>query len=496
MLRQLFSPNAAAFLLAFGVTLAVSMPSSGQFAAPTFGPAPAAPLPPPLYVKFIGPEGMKVTFYRGPSKASTLTVPFVVGLRPGYVYQSKLSDIPGHPQPLYPTFEVRGSLVSGNKLKPRDFPATLVFSPLDFDALRKGSFLTKIVVLEKIQTAAPEATTADNPLLINTITGENPLEQAHALGNPLLILRLGQRDLSEAELEARGLFGTIQLPNETVLPLPKTPPYLPWACPALFDPLLGPKAPGADLCLPDGGDVGLKAGYDIDGKLNGLDPSDTVAEYVDSKGNRKIAVSNRVCVCVPRFVVVRGEARLIDQSLVVATGQMNKAHMGQAVKSAVPVLTQHQNVMVGMLFNKLSLSSTLAALGTVAYGQVEGLELYAHIKGPKGVTSTCKTALDEELPEAPLCLIKWPDKYGALLGETITFTLKYTNQGGRPIDKVVVSDSLLSRYEYVPGSQKSDRPVTFTMQPNETGSLILRWEINETLPPGQSGVIQFQVKVR
>lgn len=496
MLRHIVSPKAAALMLAIGVAVGLSTPSPAQFAPPPLGPAPSATLPPPLFVKFIGPDGMKVTFYRGAGKASTLTVPFVVGLRPGYLYQAKLSDIPGHPQALYPTFEVRGSLVSGNKLKPRDFPAALVFSPLDFDAVRKGSYLTKIVVLEKLQTAAPEATTADNPLLIHAIAGENPMEQAHALGSPLMIVRVGQRDLSEAELEARGLFGTIQLPNETVLPLPTTPPYLPWACPALFDPLLGPKAPGADLCLPDGGDVGLRAGYDIDGKLAGLDPSDTVAEYVDSKGNRKIAVSNRVCVCVPRFVVVRGEVRLIDQLLVVGPGQLKKVDMGQSVKTAIPILTQHQNVMVGMLFNKLSLSSTLAALGTVAYGQVGGLEMYVHIKGPKGITSTCKTALEEELPEAPLCLIKWPDKYGALIGEMITFTLKYTNQGGRPIDKVVVSDSLLSRYEYVPGSQKSDRPATFTTQPNEDGSLILRWEINETLPPGQSGVIHFQVKVR
>ena len=46
--------------------------------------------------------------------------------------------------------------------------------------------------------------------------------------------------------------------------------------------------------MPDGGDIGLRAGWGPDGKLRGLDPSDTVAEYVDSKGRKRLAVSNRV----------------------------------------------------------------------------------------------------------------------------------------------------------------------------------------------------------
>ena len=44
-----------------------------------------------------------------------------------------------------------------------------------------------------------------------------------------------------------------------------------------------------------------------DGRLRGLDPSDAVAEYADSKGQRRIAISNRVFLCVPRYVLTRGE---------------------------------------------------------------------------------------------------------------------------------------------------------------------------------------------
>jgi hypothetical protein len=34
------------------------------------------------------------------------------------------------------------------------------------------------------------------------------------------------------------------------------------------------------------------------------------------------------------------------------------------------------------------------------------------------------------------------------------------------------------------------------MQQNEAGSVILRWEINGRLPPGESGIISFQARVR
>jgi uncharacterized repeat protein (TIGR01451 family) len=448
-----------------------------------------------MFVKFIGPTGMKVTFYRGAAKSATLPVPCVVGLRPGYVYQVKLSDIPGYPQALYPTLEVRGSLIGGHKVKPQDFPAALVFTKQDIESARAGSFVSKIVVLEKVEKAFPEATTADNPILVPTFPGEDPVRQAHDIGTPLVLVRLGQREMSEAELEAKGIFGTVQLPGEAAMSQPSAPPYLPWMCPDLFDPKLGPNPPGADLCLPDGGDADLRAGWDINGKLVGLDPADTVAEYVDSKGQRKIAISNRVCICVPRFVVVRSERKTLDQSTVIVTSQMKNLEVGVVLKNIQPVLTQHQNVIVGSLASRLSISTTLAALGTVVYGKVEGLELYTNIFGPRGVTSTCITE-EGELPDAPLCLIKWPDKNGAMIGDEITFTLKYTNQGGRPIHNVVISDSLLSRYEYVTGSQKSDRPATFTTQANEVNSQILRWEINEDLPPGQSGIVTFQVKIR
>ncbi len=78
----------------------------------------------------------------------------------------------------------------------------------------------------------------------------------------------------------------------------------------------------------------------------------------------------------------------------------------------------------------------------------------------------------------------------------VTFYLKYTNQGGLPITDIAVSDSLAGRFEYVPGSAHADRDAVFTTQPNEAGSLIVRWEVAGALPPGQSGTVSFQVRIR
>ena len=78
----------------------------------------------------------------------------------------------------------------------------------------------------------------------------------------------------------------------------------------------------------------------------------------------------------------------------------------------------------------------------------------------------------------------------------VTFFLKFSNIGGKPITDVAVSDSLTGRLEYIPGSAKSDREAVFVTQDNDAGSLILRWEIRDALPPGQKGIVTFQARVR
>src|SRR5437667_6918807 len=65
-------------------------------------------LPNLLFVRFSGPVGAKITFFRS-ANGQTFDVPCTIGLRPGYRYRAQISDVPGFPQlVLSPTLEVRG----------------------------------------------------------------------------------------------------------------------------------------------------------------------------------------------------------------------------------------------------------------------------------------------------------------------------------------------------------------------------------------------------
>src|SRR5262249_33073900 len=112
---------------------------------PTFVPSP--PPPPLMFVRVIGPAGMKVTFFRGTAGGQTVTVPFTVGFRPGYIIHMQVSDVPGHPGVTFsPSVEVYGSLLLANRLRNPEFPAALVFRDEDFNSVRAGALVTMVVV--------------------------------------------------------------------------------------------------------------------------------------------------------------------------------------------------------------------------------------------------------------------------------------------------------------------------------------------------------------
>ena len=76
-----------------------------------------------------------------------------------------------------------------------------------------------------------------------------------------------------------------------------------------YDPILGPRPPEEE-CFHDGGDRGPRAGIGPDGQLHGLDPEDTIGEYTDAAGRRRVVPSNRICLCSPRFAVLRSNLPL------------------------------------------------------------------------------------------------------------------------------------------------------------------------------------------
>jgi uncharacterized repeat protein (TIGR01451 family) len=455
---------------------------------PVLGPAPL------LYVLLTGPAGVRVTFYQGAALPREFPLPVVVGLRPGYIYRPRLTGFPSRPGlTLYPTLEVRGTLKLPPVLAASRFPAAVTFNELDIERLLSGSLLTRVVYLENPCKAFAEPARVDQPIEVELPPDRNLLDESRQYGRPVLVVRSGDRSATEAELRRQSVPNTILFPDEKALGWPPCPPQLPWACFPWFDPVLGPKPPEEE-CLHDGGDCGEPVGFDETGRLYGLDPEDTVAEYRRSDGRKCIAISNRCCLCVPRFAVLRSELRLEQTQLALAPIPVRLAvpPLQLEVEQAPLPLKQFEQPIA--VIGTLRPSGTEVLVGTAVVGRLAGVEEVSVQLRTNDVTGICQKA--PEVPEKPLALCKTCDHKAAQLGDVVTYAIRFSNQGGKPISDVVVSDSLTARLEYIPGSNRSSRAAAFTTQQNEAGSLVLRWEIAGVLLPGESGVVTFQARVR
>ncbi len=539
---------------------ALAAPGS-EAVSQTVRPVPLPPARGPaalLFLRFVGPAGMRVTYYPGSRMARSFDAPAVAGVRTGYLIRVRLDHFAADPNlVLYPSVEVRGALWLGAKLNAANYPAPVVLSDADLENIRAGTLVTKAIYLEDPERAAPIATRADTPIELPVPPERDLLVEARELGRPVAVVRFGGRSVPPEELARFAVPGTILLPGEQVLPPAALPPCLPLADLPFVDPRAGPRPPEEE-CLRDGGDTGVRAGFDGEGRLRGVDPSDTVAEYTDASGRRRVVCSNRVCVCVPRFGVLRSETPFGRYENVVAVtdarGLLGQEQMklrlppvqaGQVEQPQAVRMRERPSIAVGRLaVARVSRVEWLeahvlevgpfAAIGTRAVYQlreeervrlVKQLELarelsrregvqeneqvvrtavVARVQGGPEVVSAAVQTRDftvccneaPRVPEKPLALFKCADRPAASVGDVVTFTLRYSNLGGRPLADVAVSDSLTGRLEYVPGSARSDRDAVFTTQDNEAGSSLLRWEITGKLMPGESGMVRFQAWVR
>jgi uncharacterized repeat protein (TIGR01451 family) len=471
------------------LTLTLFSPAGAQHPpVPPHGPAPL------LHARLSGPQGMHVTFYQGQAPASEYAAPAAAGLRPGYVYRVRLSNMADFPGvSLYPSIEVRGSLELPCKCHAADYPAPLTFTANDIRRALEGVLITKVIYLEHPERAAPVAAQPGQALEADLPPHRDLLEEARLLGRPVAIVRLGQRVLSAEELSAASIPGTILLPGAKVLGAPARPPCLPWGCVRVCDPILGCR-PSEEECLHDGGDVGLPVGIRPDGRLGGLDPTDTVAEYTDSHGRRAVTKSNRICICVPRFAILRSETPLAGYNMAINLVSTAVVHGGAELRMRLPSeQTLQVNPLVALVGRERP-SGTQNTIGLVELGNATAIAAIGRIEGVT-VIGGIKTPVHHG-PDKPLVLCKWASAECAQIGDIVTFYLKYSNYGAQPITNIAVNDSLTTRLEYIPGTARSDRDAVFTTQANEAGSLILRWEIGGKLLPGTSGVVSFQARVR
>lgn len=520
---------------------------------PSHGPAPL------LYVRLVGPAGSRVTLFQGRATPRAFATPAVVGLRPGYSYRIMLSNVAGREGlTLFPTIEVRDSLHLPAKLSAANHPATLSIDEDDLEAIATGSMVTKLVYLEHPDRAEPLASNPNESMQTNFPPGTDLCREALKRGRPMILLHLGERVATPEALAAHNVPGTILHPGDrsTGGP-PARPPHFPLGCLPPCDPMLGCKLPEEE-CFHDGGDRGAKAAITSSGDLAGIDPEDTVGTFRDSQGRKSVVCSNRVCICVPRFLALRSECPVLGSATVMSAEAATKQLRHDLLKQREPIrqasrseqphgydgrkrpaialnsngpnelvglkVLEAQQLNLGLIeyvwsrrvleltpVQKVKLTQQVQyakeTIGSKRPANTEQVTITSVVgrveSGPQVVTGEVETRdltvcchETPTLPEKPLVLVKCADKQAANVGDVITFSLRYSNLGGRPITDVAVTDSLSGRLEYVEGSAQSDRDAVFTMQQNEAGSLILRWEVSGTLQPGESGRVRFQAKVR
>jgi uncharacterized repeat protein (TIGR01451 family) len=519
-------------------------------------PAPVGPdLPPHIQVvRFTGPPGASIEVLEpapmplpAPEHEEGLEG-LSVGLQIGTAYRLRVSDIPNRPgEEIFPVIEVVGHLHRPPGIDPVRFPIRVVFGQEDLlDVVDSARMVTQVIYLESPEQALPIAMPKDRIPVTTLGPGEEPLRVADALGRVMAIVRVGGRTPAPGEPLGLG-FGSgmqgmgvgpcaFELPGGGHCGLPCGP-----AVPFNLD--LKPQFP-TDEYLCDGGDHGRAAGIGPDGRVVGIDPSDSLIRF--NAGSRpRVLPTNTVCIYAPRFAAVRTSVG-VNQNLhiTVPRGAENLTAQMQEAASQPPIrLTQalapnairerkRASAMEGRLppithievrvLNELSDVVLIDTKELVQGTQVETINVGPLIErkatealgiktaeGPvvagiiQGASETVTARLAGELagvetpPDLPgLSVVKESDTATAEPGEVVTFTIRWRNIGNVPIHSVSVVDSLLPRFEYVPDSARGPSQAVFTAAENAAGSTELRWDLADPIPPGGEGAVSFQARVR
>jgi uncharacterized repeat protein (TIGR01451 family) len=461
-------------------------------------PGGGAPVPAPLVAaKFVVPKNVRATAYPGAPFGRVYDAAAVVGLRPGYVYRFELSNLPYAPgKSIYPEVEVRGTLVPRRGMRYMDYPLPITLSQADIEKVLKGVVLTKVIYLEDPDKALPAQVDRDAPVEMPDATDEQAVKAALANGRLMAVVRVGNLSPTAEQLRRFAVEGTVLLPGEKVLRAPVGPPAFSYFACSLYDPLLGPKGPKEE-CFEDGGDRDEPLGIGRNDRLGGLNPMDVGVEYTVG-GRRRVTTSNVVCICSPRFMIRRSEllpGGLIGADKVAASvaaqgpGLFKERHAPMVQVARVMPTGLAGAVRPSAYVGQVGLAFHVGATRPFVVGQVEGVKVTGALVEPEQLTAFPTLC--------PLTVTKTVDPTGPREpGDVVTITIRYANTGAKAVSDVVVSDSLSARLEYVPGSAETNRPANFSAAENEVGSVIVRWELPNTLMPGQSGLVRFKAKVR
>lgn len=294
----------------------------------------------------------------------------------------------------------------------------------------------------------------------------------------------------------------------------------------------------------DGGDLDPAVVVRKDWSAVGINTTDTVMYYETLDGKVCVTPSNRTCVYAPRFGAIRQVtgAMLADSALSpgrvhapvppLGLADLNRAgHVAQSTKivgqKQVQLLDRFVDQQRGLLVDSTVPPTPVGgivaaqvradrALVDLALGR-EWVDLIEHrlevitlinpealqveVGGQEAiVVSDAKSASEFILYETPdgctLRLTKTASHQMASSGDRIRFTIRFENTGTQKLGNPVILDSLSPRLNYIEGSQQCSVEARFSMEPNETGSSVLRWDIVSPIESQRGGVISFDCEVR
>jgi uncharacterized repeat protein (TIGR01451 family) len=314
--------------------------------------------------------------------------------------------------------------------------------------------------------------------------------------------------------------------------------YSPWSPDAIAQPW--PR----DEYVRDGGDYHTPAGVTRDWQVHGLELEDTIAHYDTVSGKRIVEPSNEVYIYTPRFGAVRQVVGLVQDQQAEAAGGVSRnlalsapSHtqkIGSTTKqlqpgNAISARLTHQYAMKqgdGAISTAVGPRSfqdffkVYENLSVIRSGKFEGSEALRLAKSAEAAVSWDETqivqaivnlqgpmtaAKDEKVESVyriefegkpALRLIKVASTAFANPGEDVWFTLRFDNIGNEVIGNVTLLDNLSPRLEYVPDSAQCSREANIVIEPNSSGSSVIRCELKDPLEATQGGVLRFRCKVR
>jgi len=325
---------------------------------------------------------------------------------------------------------------------------------------------------------------------------------------------------------------------EQGVPLPVTPRG-PWSPPGIRLPW------PADEYIRDGGDEGRPAGVGPDWEIRGLEMEDTVAHYDTLDGRTVVEPTNEVFIYSPRFGAVRQVVGLMANEEQQRAGGVHvpvkldapttRQVVGNAKQHIQPddeigarpplaMRTRQARDVVSDAVGMRAFQNTFKAyedLSIIRLGKFEATEMAFLARGSNAAvawshTQAVQVILDRKAAQADvsyeqgmsihtvttppgiskLRVVKVASTPFAQPGDEVDFTIRFDNVGDLTIGNVTVVDSLNTRLEYVADSAQCSVAASFSTQPNEGDSVVLRCEVTNPLEPGKGGILRFRCRVR